>query len=153
MKDSQRKAMWAKINNISKGSIIKTNKQVIEDWNKRYKTEKMKFGVRDEVNEVTRIVNNVKITGNEKEVLIRKASLLMASIAWAQPFLDANKRTAYITANDFLNKYGYDLPLKTKTDELELNKLLLHIQDERSRLNPLITKRIIFYTRRNIQKL
>src|SRR3990167_8218469 len=133
-------------------SIINVNRKTLENWYKKYPDEPKRFVVRNEIDDVVKYVNRGKSTGNKKEDAIRKASYLMGSIVWHQPFGDANKRTAFISAKDFLNKNGYTLKVKSKQDVKELNKLLFEIQGERSRINPLIMKKIIFYTRDHTEK-
>ena len=77
----------------------------------------------------------------------------MGTISWSQPFGSANKRTAYVTAKDFLQENGYTMNIKSQKDKDELIRLLNEIQGERSRLNPDIMKQIIFYTANHIEKL
>ena len=134
-------------------NIVDVNRRTLERWYSKHPTEPKKFLIRNEIDDVIKHVRNVRTTGNRKEDVVRKASHLMSSIAWHQPFGDANKRTAYVSAKNYLNDNGYTLKVKNKKDVLELNKLLVEVQGERSRMNPLIVKKIIFYTRNHIEKL
>jgi len=76
----------------------------------------------------------------------------MSYISWAQPFADGNKRTGWISATKFLRDNGYELDLSNKSDQREIRRMLYAIQEERTCLDLLIVKQIIFYILKRITK-
>ena len=92
--------------------------------------------------------NGVEVT-DDLQGLIKKGAYLLASIAWAQPFVGGNKRTAILITATFFHHNGFEMTIPDYDDK-ELRKLLYEIQDDRSGLNEAILKQIIFYISQNI---
>jgi prophage maintenance system killer protein len=107
-------------------NIIKANKHLVQHRGES-------FGVNEE--KLLDVINTVNITNApadsdiarilfKRKRIIKKASLLLAGIAYHQPFSNGNKATAYVVTKHFLRKNGYSLTLKTKEEEKELFLLL-----------------------------
>ena len=140
------------INNISKEEIININKEVLQDPQIIDPSNIEPFAVREEINQVIDIIDKVGKTDNREENLIEKASYMMASISWLQPFVGGNKRTAFISTQKFLEDNGYSFSVKSKEEKYELIRLLNEIQNNRSELDIETLQEIIFYIRKRIKK-
>lgn len=134
---------------ISKQDIIETNKKILEEWLAKNPSEFEAITVNQTtLDELIDIANK---TGNNEDFttgLIKKSAYLMGGIAWAQPFGGGNKRTGILCAATFLFNNGYLLELPE--DYRPIRKLLYEIQEERTRLNPDVMDKIIFYISRYI---
>lgn len=140
------------IKEISKDTIIEVNKEVLIDPRIVDLKNIEPFAVRDDINEVIDIVSKTGNTDNREENIIQKATYLMASISWLQPFVGGNKRTSYVSAKDFLRDNGYSFTINTEKDRDELITLLYKIQETRSELDTEILQEISFYIRKRIKK-
>lgn len=81
-----------------------------------------------------------------------KAAYLLGGISWSQPFSGGNKRTAFVCADTILRLNGFRLSIESKNEQEYLRKLLLEIQDERSKLNEDVMAKIILYVSKRIRK-
>ena len=85
--------------------IIELNRKIVTHGNEP-------FGVNK--NTIYDIINSVN-TGrffsilNERERIIRRASIILARITWEQPFKEGNRRTALYFTIQYLNKNKLDL--------------------------------------------
>lgn len=107
-------------------NIIKANKHLVQHRGES-------FGVNEE--KLLSVINTVNTTNVpadndvtralfKRKRIIKKASLLLAGIAYNQPFNNGNKATSYVITKHYLRKNGYSLILKTKEEEKELFVLL-----------------------------
>ncbi|WP_316506384.1 Fic family protein [Nitrosopumilus sp.] len=137
---------------VDKKYLIDLNKKILETYYKKHPGNHIPFVVRTEIDDILPMVEKVGRSGDERKNLIEKSSYLMASISWMQPFGDGNKRTALISAIKFLQDNGYDLEISSADDQREIRRLLYEIQDERTDMNILVVKQIIFYISKRISK-
>ena len=137
---------------VDKQYLIDLNKKILETYTKKHRGAHAPFVVRTEIDEIMPMIEKVGKSGDEKKDLIEKSAYLMASISWMQPFGDGNKRTGLISAMKFLRDNGYELEISTDEDQREIRRLLYEIQDERTSLNSLVVKQIIFYISKRISK-
>ncbi|MBM3903944.1 MAG: Fic family protein [Thaumarchaeota archaeon] len=107
-------------------NIIKANKHLVQHRGES-------FGVNEEkLSDVINTVNTTNVPADndvtralfKRKRIIKKASLLLAGIAYNQPFNNGNKATSYVITKHYLRKNGYSLILKTKEEEKELFVLL-----------------------------
>ena len=126
--------------------IIEINKGIIQEWLEQNPTAFEAINVNhDKLKEILTIVN-------KQENLIMKAAYLLGGISWSQPFSGGNKRTAFVCADTILRLNGFRFSIESKNEQEYLRKLLLEIQDERSRLNEDVMAKIILYVSKRIRK-
>lgn len=82
-----------------------------------------------------------------------KRSNILGGISWAQPFSGGNKRTAFVCADTLLRLNGFRLSIEDENEREYLRKLLLEIQEERSKLNEDVLAKIILYVSKRIRKI
>lgn len=99
--------------------IIQENKDLVEGRGEP-------FGVnRERLLEVFSRLNSFNHITNKRDRTIKKATHILAMLAWQQPFSDGNKEIALSVAKLFLRRNGFDLPIRTLEDEKELFDLLV----------------------------
>ncbi len=98
-------------------NIIKANKHLVGHRSESFEVNKEKL---------VGVVNTVNITNSlvKRKNIIKKASRLLAGIAYNQPFNNGNKATAYVITKYYHRKNDYSLIVKTREEERELFKLL-----------------------------
>lgn len=132
--------------NLTEELIIEINKGIIQEWLEQNPTAFEAVNVNhDKLKEILTIVN-------KQENLIMKAAYLLGGISWSQPFSGGNKRTAFVCADTILRLNGFRFSIESKNEQEYLRKLLLEIQDERSRLNEDVMAKIILYVSKRIRK-
>lgn len=127
--------------------IIEINKGIIQEWLEQNPTAFEAVNVNHDK------LKDVLTTVNKQENLIMKAAYLLGGISWSQPFSGGNKRTAFVCADTILRLNGFRLSIESKNEQEYLRKLLLEIQDERSKLNEDIMAKIILYVSKRIRKI
>lgn len=126
--------------------IIEINKGIIQEWLEQNPTAFEAVNVNhDKLKEILTIVN-------KQENLIMKAAYLLGGISWSQPFSGGNKRTAFVCADTILRLNGFRFSIESKNEQEHLRKLLLEIQDERSKLNEDVMAKIILYVSKRVRK-
>ncbi len=133
--------------NISKKEIIQINRGILGEWSHEHPSEDVSIAHDDK--RLSDVLGKV----DEQDSYWMKASFLMGAIAWAQPFTDGNKRTAFTCAQTLLKLNGYSLKLEKRTDIDYLINLLREIQEERSNLNEDTMAKIVLYVAKRIEKL
>lgn len=132
--------------NLTEELIIEINKGIIQEWLEQNPTAFEAINVNhDKLKEILTIVN-------KQENLIMKAAYLLGGISWSQPFSGGNKRTAFVCADTILRLNGFRFSIESENEQEYLRKLLLEIQDERSRLNEDVMAKIILYVSKRIRK-
>jgi prophage maintenance system killer protein len=64
-----------------------------------------------------------------KQLMVKKASYLLFSIAEGQKFHEGNKRTALLTTREFLRMNGYTMPLTDATLLKTLDKIAMGVPE------------------------
>ena len=132
--------------NLTEELIIEINKGIIQEWLEQNPTAFEAVNVsHDKLKEILTLVN-------KQENLIMKAAYLLGSISWSQPFSGGNKRTAFVCADTLLRLNGFRLSIDSENEQEYLRKLLLEVQDERSKLNEDVMAKIILYVSKRIRK-
>lgn len=132
---------------LNKELIIEINKGIIQEWLEQNPTEFEAVNVsQDKLDDILK-------TADVQENLIMKASYILGGISWAQPFSGGNKRTALVCADTLLRLNGFRLVIEDEDEQEYLRKLLLEIQDERSKLNEDTMAKIILYVSTRIRKI
>ena len=132
--------------NLTEELIIEINKGIIQEWLEQNPTAFEAINVNhDKLKEILTIVN-------KQENLIMKAAYLLGGISWSQPFSGGNKRTAFVCADTILRLNGFRFSIESENEQEYLRKLLLEIQDERSRLNEDVMAKIILYVSKRVRK-
>jgi len=127
--------------------IIEINKGIIQEWLEQNPTAFEAVDVnQDELKTILKLVD-------KQENLIMKASYILGGISWAQPFSGGNKRTAFVCADTLLRLNGFRLLVDDENEQEYLRKLLLEIQEERSKLNEDVMAKIILYVSKRIRKI
>lgn len=127
--------------------VVEINKGIIQEWLEENPTAFEAVNVnRDELKNILKIVD-------KQENLIMKASYILGGISWAQPFSGGNKRTAFVCADTLLRLNGFRLAIDDENEQEYLRKLLLEIQEERSKLNEDVMAKIILYVSKRIRKI
>lgn len=126
--------------------IIEINKGIIQEWLEQNPTAFEAISVNQDK------LKEILTTVNKQENLIMKAAYLLGGISWSQPFSGGNKRTAFVCADTILRLNGFRLSIESKNEQEYLRKLLLEIQDERSKLNEDVMAKIILYVSKRIRK-
>jgi prophage maintenance system killer protein len=126
--------------------IIEINKGIIQEWLEQNPTAFEAVNVNQDK------LKEILTTVNKQENLIMKAAYLLGGISWSQPFSGGNKRTAFVCADTILRLNGFRLSIESKNEQEYLRKLLLEIQDERSKLNEDVMAKIILYVSKRIRK-
>jgi len=130
--------------------IIEINRKIIEEWNARHAEQPEFIGVsKDRLYEVLEIVRRAGKESDLEEKIIIKAAHLLGSLAWAQAFSGANKRTAILSATIFLRRNGLRFTIQ-KEHRRELRKMLFEVQEQRNRLEQEIINKIILYIKENV---
>jgi prophage maintenance system killer protein len=76
----------------------------------RKRNEKFEEVERDVLERIFSTVNSYGNTATDKRTtIIKKTSVIIGGITWAQPFFDGNKETAIAVGVLFLYRNGYDL--------------------------------------------
>ncbi len=126
--------------------LRETNVKVLKDYHK--KTGKPIYIGTIPIN-LARVFPKVEEygnSGNSKQNLIDKAAAIMASIPWAQAFLDGNRRTSIIAAGTFMRDNGYDLDIDPDDENLELRGMLQEIKKHYRDLDTKTMDKLILYT-------
>ncbi|MDH2907054.1 MAG: Fic family protein [Candidatus Nitrosotalea sp.] len=127
--------------------VIEINKGIIQEWLEQNPTAFEAVNAnRDELKNILNMVN-------KQENLIMKASYILGGISWAQPFSGGNKRTAFVCADTLLRLNGFRLAIDDENEQEYLRKLLLEVQEERSKLNEDAMAKIILYVSKRIRKI
>jgi death-on-curing family protein len=106
--------------NIEIEEIIQYNKKIVEDENDIFDVDRRVLSsIFDKVN------NLYEKEIDRKTRIIKKATRILAGIAFSQPFGDGNKRTATLVTLMFLNRNGYDIPLIYSAEKIRFYKLLI----------------------------
>lgn len=132
--------------NLTEELIIEINKGIIQEWLEQNPTAFEAVNVNHDK------LKEILTTVNKQENLIMKAAYLLGDISWSQPFSGGNKRTAFVCADTILRLNGFRLFIESKNEQEYLRKLLLEIQDERSKLNEDVMAKIILYVSKRIRK-
>ncbi len=99
--------------------IIQYNKKIVEEENDSFEVDiDVLHSIFDKVN------NSYEKEVDKKIRIIKKATRILAGIAFNQPFNEGNKRTATIVTFVFLNRNGFDIPL-TSHEKIKLYNLLI----------------------------
>ena len=80
------------------------------EFNKRETEESGEEYLLEDPERLGKILNDVRRIGKGlplREGIVKKAAFLLFSITSAQPFHEANKRTAYVTTKAFLTANGF----------------------------------------------
>ena len=109
---------------IDESYLIETNEQILRRYKENTGKQVWIEVFHDNLACIFPKVNSVGNSGNKKKDLIEKASYIMATIPFFQPFSDGNRRTGIIAAGTFLHDDGYDLDITLEDDNLELRELL-----------------------------
>lgn len=126
--------------------IIEINRGIISEWLDPHPNAHDVISVNKE-----RLQEALDIA-NKFDNHILKSAYLMASIAWAQPFSEGNKRTGSTVADTFLRMNGFKLTINDKDIEYH-RSLLFEIQEERNKLNEETMSKIILYVAKRIEKI
>jgi len=87
--------------------IIGYNYDLLRKRNEKFEVE------RDILETIFSTVNSYGNTATDKRsTIIKKTSVIIGGITWAQPFFDGNKETAIAVGMLFLYRNGYDLLLE-----------------------------------------
>lgn len=134
------------MHDLTKELIIEINKGIIHEWIEKNPSKIEAINAnQDKLDEILKMVNS-------QDNIIMKASYVLAGISWAQPFSGGNKRTATVIADTLLRMNGFKFVVDDENDIEYLRKLLLEIQEERSKLNEDTMAKIILYVSKRIRK-
>ncbi len=73
------------------------------------------------VNIVFKLNNDYDHISNKQERILKQTAYLMGSITFKQPFFDGNKTTSLLLGIEWLRRNGYDLPLESEKQRIEVS--------------------------------
>lgn len=76
---------------------------------------------------VFKLNNNYNHISNKQERILKQTAYLIGAITFKQPFFDGNKTTALLLGIYWLRRNGYDLPIESKKQRIEVLEILTDI--------------------------
>jgi prophage maintenance system killer protein len=105
--------------NLNRDNVIEANKQICHQSKEIYGLD-----YPEKLDEIIVNIQNMDKIEDAKEQIIRKVSLLLAGLSYAQPFKNGNKRTSLSITILLLRINHFDLPYDTKDKQRDIFKLL-----------------------------